>query len=520
MNEVEEIKQRLDIVDFISQYLTLKKSGVNHKGLCPFHNEKTPSFMVSADKQIFKCFGCGAGGDVIEFLMKMENLEFPEALAILADKTGVAINKKSPKQFIQEKEVKSRYYKINNLSAKVFKKILTDHPAGKIARDYLKKRKISSATIEKFQIGYAPKKAVLASFLRQHGFLDKEINSAGSPDRFYHRIMFPIFDILGNVVGFSGRVLDSQDQPKYLNTAETPIFFKSRSLYGLNFAKAEIKDKKSVIIVEGQMDVVLSHQAGVTNAVASSGTALTISQLEILSRYTSKIIFAFDQDEAGSKACQKALEMGISLGLNCQIIIFPSEFKDTGEVVERDPKLWQNLVKKPLDAMEWIFSQAIGKKTSFTASEKKEIAQKTLPFIRIIDDDIERTHWLKILAKKIDTPAEVIFDALKKIKVAHKKSAPVISGTKTNAEENLVGLILTNPSCLDKIINKIDYSDFSEGSQEGQIYKIIQSCYTKDSKIDQKHFLKAMPAELAQKANFLILSKLGLQKMLWTIDTR
>lgn len=518
MDEVEEIKQRIDLVDFISQYVSLKKSGANFKALCPFHQERTPSFMVSADKQIYKCFGCGEGGDVFEFLMKMENLQFPEALEILANRAGVILERKDKKQYEEAKNEKNCLYKINHLSAKVFHKILLEHPIGKQARDYLKSRQVDNQTIIDFLIGYAPEKPILRKFLLSKGFNDSEISRAGNADKFHDRIIFPIFDVMGNAVGFTGRVLDPRHQPKYLNTPETKIFHKSRVLYGLNLAKMTIKEKKSSLVVEGQMDVILSHQAKVKNVIATSGTSLTEDHLYTLSRYSPNVIFAFDQDEAGEKASKKSLKMALKMGLNTKMIILPAGFKDAGEVVSKDPELWQKIVANPPDALGWLIERTFLKfKGELEAQEKKEIAKEILPFVKLIPDKIEETHWLKILAKKLDVPLSIMTDSLAKIKRNPSvQRQTIIARDSLSVEENLIGLLLAYPEEISKFINELDYQEFKENQEAGQIYKFIQSCYTKSDCITHekkcqlaKDLLSCMknklPNFLVKKAKFLIL---------------
>ncbi|MBI3261114.1 DNA primase [Candidatus Berkelbacteria bacterium] len=370
MTDVEEIKAKIDIVDFIGQYVTLKKAGSNHKAPCPFHQERTPSFMVSRDKQIFKCFGCGESGDVVSFLMKQENLEFREALQILADKVGVQLEKSKPKAvYEEEKNTKNRLLAINALAAELYHKILRDHPIAQGARDYLSERKLTNETIKQFMIGYAPRKDVLTQLLSQRGFTTQEIRAAGSPEMFHHRITFPIFDQIGNVVGFSCRALDPQDEPKYLNTRETALYNKSRIIYGLHQAKQAIKHAAQAVVVEGQMDVVASHQAGVPTAVASSGTALTEDHLRILARLTPTVVFAFDADEAGLKAAMSAIELALPQELVVRLVDFPSGIKDTGELVASDPKAWPELVSaaRPFTgqrSMVSLSSAPISKKTT------------------------------------------------------------------------------------------------------------------------------------------------------------
>lgn len=521
MNEIEEIKQKIDIVDLASQYLTLRKAGANYKAPCPFHHEKTPSFMVSPEKQIFKCFGCGEAGDVFGFIMKMEGLEFVEALNMLADRAGVKLNKNiSKEEYKKEKDTKSQLYKINELSAKVFHKILLESNEGKLAKKYLEGRGIRLKSINDFLLGYAPEKPLLREFLKKRGFSQNEVKLAGNPDKFFKRIMFPIFDVMGNVVGFTGRVLDAEVQPKYLNTAESPIFHKSRILYGLNIAKKEIKLHKSCIIVEGQMDVVLSHQADVKNVVAASGTALTREHLANIARYTNNIVFAFDADSAGSAAQKKAIEFAIESELNAKIIILPDGIKDPGEAVEKDPRIWQDVSKKNIPAMDWIFNKAFqtnsnsGDFEKLSGQDKKEIAKEVLPFIKIIPDKIEQNHYLKLLAKKIQVAEQIIADAFERTKIKKiQNKDDNIAHAQLSLEESFVGLLLFCPEFLHLVASDVDYKDFSEDSAK-EIYKSLQSCYTKDGcnkkscqgKSCQNFLKKNISQVYTEKAKFLLLS--------------
>jgi DNA primase len=483
MNDnVEQIKQKLDIVDFISQYLTLNKAGVNYKAPCPFHNEKTPSLMISAEKQIYKCFGCGESGDIFSFVMKMEGLNFPEALEILANRAGIIIDRhKSPEVYQKEKDIKSRLYKINSLSAQVYNKILLTHESGENARKYLEKRKITTQIIKDFTLGYAPPIPILQDFLAKRGFKFNEIRDAGSPDRFKNRIIFPIADQMNNVVGFTGRVLDPNDQPKYLNTPETTIFHKGRVLYGLNLAKQHIKNAKSAVIVEGQMDVISSHIAGVQNAVASSGTALTIDHLEALSRYTNNIIFAFDQDLAGENAAKKSIQMAIKLGLNAKTIIIPKEFKDAGDVVEKNPDLWKQIIEKSINVLDWLLIKSFEKiNGEISGQEKKEIAKEILPFLAIIPDKIEQQHYIKILAQKLSTREEIIVEAINRVERNHPAKNDAKSAKQLSPEENLIGLLFIYPELIKKTVLELDYKEFTDANL-GEIYKMFQTCYTKEN---------------------------------------
>ena len=445
MTDTEEIKAKIDIVDFIGQYITLKKAGSNFKAPCPFHQERTPSFMVSRDKQIFKCFGCSVGGDVIEFLMKQENLEFREALQLLADKVGIQLEKSKPKQvYEEEKNTKNRLLAINALASQLYHKILLDHPNAGYARDYLSERKLTNQIIKQFMIGYAPRKDVLTPLLKERGFTAEEIRAAGSPEMFHHRIIFPIFDQIGNVAGFSCRALDPKDEPKYLNTRDTALYNKSRILYGLHQAKQSIKQAAQVVVVEGQMDVVTSHQAGVTTAVASSGTALTEDHLRILARLTPTIVFAFDADEAGLKAATGALELALAQDLTVRLVEFPKGVKDTGELVAKDPKAWPQLVKTTRPFVEWLIDRfAAG--TPATIEAKKAVGKTILPFIAKVTDPIERAAYVRLFSERLRISERSVQEAMTTTALRSEEPAMPKISTKASLEATVYGLLILYP---------------------------------------------------------------------------
>jgi len=323
----EEIKEKLDIVDLISEYIKLKPAGMeNFRALCPFHNEKTPSFMVSRSKQIFKCFGCGEGGDVFSFVMKMEGVEFVDALRELAKKAGVELRRQDPKFYSKREKV----LKILDLAASYYYQALLKSKTGQVARDYIKERKLKDLTVDEFKLGFSPDDwEMLSRFLKSRGFKDDEIlesglvvprqGKSGYYDRFRYRLMFPIWDAQGRVVGFTARVLRKDEKMgKYINTPQGMIYDKSRVLYGLDKAKSVVRREGKLIIVEGNMDVIASHQAGVKNVIASSGTALTSPQIEIIKRYTDKIVFAFDMDAS----VQHRLESFLFLAIIAWLLFF------------------------------------------------------------------------------------------------------------------------------------------------------------------------------------------------------
>lgn len=319
---LQDIKDRLNIADIIAGYIQLKKAGVNFKAPCPFHNEKTPSLIVSPQKQIWHCFGCGEGGDVFSFVKKIENLEFKDTLKLLAEKAGVKLPSFRPenKQLQDEKELLLR---INNFASRFYHQALVKESLGKVALEYLQKRGLSYETIKKWQIGFAPdefhilEKALLAKKVSPEHMVKAGVcakNERGQIyDRFRGRITFPIFNYLGEVVGFSARILvDDAKSAKYINSPETSIYSKSQILFGLNFGKEMARKKDEVVVVEGQMDCIAAHQAGFFNTVASSGTALTLGQLNLIGRLTKNLKFCFDSDQAGQNASRKAGELALA----------------------------------------------------------------------------------------------------------------------------------------------------------------------------------------------------------------
>lgn len=488
MDEVEQIKQRLDIVELISSYLTVKKAGASYRALCPFHNEKTPSMMISPEKQIFKCFGCGEGGDVFSFVMKMENLNFPETLEMLATRAGVKLTRRTPEkteQETKEKDQKTRLFRINALSAQVFHKILLTHPSAKEALIYLEKRDITQQTMKDFMIGYAPSSRFMNAYLKKKGFTDSEITASGSPDRFYKRIIFPITDVMDNVLGFTGRVLDANIQPKYLNTPETIIFHKGRILYNLVRARGDIKLQKTTVVVEGQMDVISSYQAGQKNVVATSGTALTNEHLQTLYRYTPNITFAFDSDTAGLNTAKKAYEMALSYGFNVKMVDL-GNFKDPGEMIEEKPKLWIDAVETAQPVIDWYFNLSFREKKDFSSQQKKEIAKELLPVIKKIPDSIEQAHYVEILAKKLAVPGRIIFDALNKVVSAKdKKSEPILrSKTQILPEEILIGVLIKHQEVLEESVKNITTDDFTDPWSR-EVYSLVLNWYNESGKKDK-----------------------------------
>ncbi len=481
-SQVQEVKDRIDIVDLITQYLPLKRSGTNFKGLCPFHRERSPSFMVHPERQSFKCFGCGEAGDVITFLQKAEGLTFPEALRLLADRANIELRPQTMAEQ-RDKDEKTQLYRLNAATAAFFHHILTATDAGAPARSYLAGRKVAPATIDTFQIGFAPAAGGLGPWLAKQGFRPADLNLAGHPERFRSRVMFPIRDPLGHVLGFTGRLIDDvPDAPKYLNTPETPIFKKSKAVYGLYEGKDAIRQYQVAILLEGQMDVVLSHQVGVRLAVASSGTALTADHLKAVRRYAPKLLLAFDADAAGQTAAEKAVALAAAAELSVKVVTMPDGLKDAGEAIERDPKLWQQAIGAARPAMRWLIDSMCARFGTADGTAKKLVARAVLPHIRAIVDPVEQAHAVGELARSLAVPEQAILDALARspapAAAAGQTAAPPIPAPAEPRPivERLLGLLLVRPGLLSA--NEPSAAQLPAGSFAARLSKTMAACYT------------------------------------------
>ncbi|MEX1052588.1 MAG: DNA primase, partial [Patescibacteria group bacterium] len=391
MNDtVSEVKKRIDIVDFIGSFISLKRSGRNFKAICPFHQEKTPSFVVSPERQIWHCFGsCSEGGDIIKFLMKWENLTFYEALKELADKAGIKIKSTPFEDRVWKK--KERIIKLNTLTADYFSYVLQDSKYGNKAVDYLKSRNINLKIAKKFNLGYAPNSwDSLYNFLSKKKFEKEELFEAGLIvsgksqsyyDRFRGRIIFPISDARGNIIAFSGRLLDDEaKEAKYINSPETPVYHKRESLYGINLAKDKIRKENNVYIVEGEFDVISMYQKGFENSVAIKGSAFTRDQLMYLKRYTNTLTLALDADASGEEAMKRALEDAENLEFEVKIAIIDFA-KDPDEAIKKDFEAFKKALKNSISIYDFIISYAQKRHPDTDAFSKKKIADIVIPFI-------------------------------------------------------------------------------------------------------------------------------------------
>lgn len=498
---IDEIKNRLDIVEVIGSYIKLKKAGVNYRALCPFHSEKKPSFFVSPARQIWHCFGCSRGGDIFGFIKEIEGVEFGDALRILAQKAGVELKRQDPKLRTE----RQRLYEICESATRFFEKQL-ESKTGQEVKKYLIGRGINEDSIVKWRLGWSPDSwQGLIDFLVSKGYQKQELVKAGLVirnekgsyyDRFRTRIMFPVFDLSSQVVGFGGRIFKSEDTAKYMNTPATLLYDKSRILYGLDKSKVEIRKKDFCILAEGYVDVILGHQTGFENMVATSGTALTPFQLKILKRYSENLFTAFDMDVAGDTATKRGIDLAQAQGFNIKIVVLPED-KDPADVISENPKEFKKFIENAKAILDFYFENAFSKADPKTPEGKKEISKVLLPVIKRIPNKIVMSFWVQKLAKKLEVKEETVREELKKVKLEEEtfglEPEEIIElpqkSRKELLEENLIILALVSPSLLNSI-SKEDFDFFSS-----KISQII-SCLKNEKKV---------PPELSDFFNYLSL---------------
>ena len=480
---IEEVKSRCDIVHIISQYISIKQSGTNFKGLCPFHGEKTPSFYVSTSKQMYKCFGCGEGGDVIKFVMSMENLEFMDALKLLAKQCGVDVNTNMNEETKLKMEKINKFQNIHREAARYyFSNLITSKNPG---YNYLRNRGLDDKIIKKFGLGYSLKSwDSLKNYLLSKGYTNEELSECGlitykkennkSYDKFRNRVMFPIFDYRGNVIGFGGRVLDDSE-PKYLNSPDTLIFNKRFNLYGLNFSRKEIIDK-TIILVEGYMDLISLYQYGIKNVVATLGTALTDQQGMLIKRYADSAIISYDSDDAGIKATLRAIDILTKLDINVKVLNLkdckdPDEFMRKYGIDEfkKAINLSTNHVKFKIDNLKNNFDLNKGE-------DRVKFAKEASIIIKGIKSPVEVDYYTKYLSSLIDISVESIkrevygksykkyknnsFNKYKNREDKIIEKPKIIENGKKYVEENLIKIMLESSSLRENIFLKISEDDF------------------------------------------------------------
>lgn len=507
MSVVDEIKQKLDIVDLVSQTVKLRKSGRSYAGLCPFHsNTRTPAFYVFPETQTWHCFGaCGMGGDIFTFVMKKDNVDFGDALKMLAERAGVQLHRESG----DISNVK-RLIEINQTAAAYFNYQLKHHAEAERVRAYVQKRKINAQSVENFQIGYALNSYnSLLEHLKTKGFSVQEISSAGLAssnedgrvwDRFRGRLMFPIRNRRGEYIAFGARALSDDQQPKYLNSPDSPIFSKSDTLYGLDFAKDEIRRENLAIIVEGYTDVVVAHQEGFKNVVASLGTALTEKQLSQLARLTKRYALALDADEAGAAATERGLNLArqalsyknapVPVGpgliafkdrLDAELLILEMpQGRDPDQVILENPESWRALVQNATPLLDYYFNVQARDVDLNSAQGKSELAKRLLPIIAQVKDTVQRAHYAQELARRTRSDERIILEQLNAL---DKPDAPVRVNkvvrdlpNKPNAaryDEYLLVLLLREPELLSEI-EFLSVEDFDQPDTRALYQEILE----------------------------------------------
>ncbi|MBI4434716.1 DNA primase [Candidatus Uhrbacteria bacterium] len=512
MSTVDDIKSKIDLADYLrEQGIQLKPAGSSLKACCPFHNEKTPSFMVNRAKQVYHCFGCSKGGDLFTFVQEREGLEFGEALRLLAERAGVKLEARDPRL----EGRKTRSLGVLELAAKWFHHQLTKSSVGETARAYVAKRGIATETVEQFQIGYAPDAwDTLSTFLVQRGFTTQEAVEAGlgiagqrvgsTYDRFRHRLMFPIHDAMGRVVGFTGRILDggktsgpstslgekASAPAKYVNTPETALYKKGAILYGLWFARDAIRKEGFAVLVEGQMDVIACHEHGVEHTIAVSGTALTPEQLRLLKRYTTRLHLAFDADPAGEGAAERSIDAALDIGFDVRVIRMPVGTdgkpiaKDADECIRKDAEAWRQVVANPIPVLDHFLDRIRQRFDLHQPIAQRDAGRLIVQHLVHVVDPIERAAWVRRSAEVIGVPESAVLEAVARNTPRSASPAPVSTVTAPDSSsdplvrlsERFLALCLRFPTDAATAITSVPTSALPESHR--QLYEAMLAGYT------------------------------------------
>lgn len=489
MNDArEEIKSRISIEDLAGEYLELKRTGRNFKALSPWTNERTPSFIVSPDKQIWHDFSSGKGGDIFGFIMEVEGMNFREALEFLARKAGVEIETFNSKRSKEIAEKKERLRKILQISSNFYQHMLI---RDKKALNYVfKKRKLSKEIVQDFKVGYAPNgQKILTNFLLKKGFSLNDIRDAGLLNRFggdifRNRMVITLKDASGEPVGFTGRIIDNEpNAPKYLNTPQTLLYDKSSNIFGLSQAKNEIRKTGFAVVVEGNMDVISSHQVGVENVVATAGTAMTVNHLKALSRFSNDIRLCFDSDQAGINATERAISLGQQAGVELSIITLDQsagQAKDPDELIQKDIELWRKSISNPQPAMEWVFDQYQKRLDISTAKGKKDFSTIALKLVENLNDPVEKDFYINEISKRIGVSKATLLNKIGEEKKPEKTKKRVkIEKTDKKFvddflyEDDLLALAIKEPR-LAKMLSDLKENSL-HGEQRNKILEILKS---------------------------------------------
>ncbi len=542
MDQVQEIKKKVDIASLMSEYLPLKKAGRRFKANCPFHQEKTPSFVVSPELQIYKCFGCGASGDIFTFLQEYEKLTFPEALEVLAQRAGVKLKKSYRRP---EDIKKARLLEINQRAIRFYHHCLTKHKVGQEALSYLHDRGIKDETIKHFKLGYAPKRdttfpTYLIKKLSYHPqelvasgiFLKSSYQKDGLFDRFANRLIFPINNHRGQTIAFSGRLLPTDQRKntgKYINSPETPLYHKSNSVYGLDLAKQFIKENDQIIVTEGELDMISPYQAGIKNIIAIKGTAFTEGQLELLGRFSKNLLLALDADVAGAEATKKSILLADSMSFDMKVLVL-KKYKDPDEAVQKDLPYFKSQLKKAIPVWDFFLNTALSTNSAQTIYGKKKILSQTLPYFARLENQVEKDVYFSRLAASLGVSKEAIEkEAQKQFSKNNPSSRPptpppprVVSTPQTRREileEYLLHLllrskkpqlILEKDQKLEKVFKIPKYVPFIKklkGLKKFDPSSFVDSFPAEIKPSFEKAYLKGLELELDSKTRFKEMGK-------------
>ncbi len=495
---IRNVIDRADIVEVIGRYVTLKKYGSNFKALCPFHNEKSPSFVVNPDKQIFHCFGCSVGGNVASFIMRQERLEFPQAIRFLAEQMGIVIPEDQETSSSPSKKIKDDIYQINEWALQFFhEQLLTSKDAtAKVAREYLKNRGVDLETVKKFRIGYAPdewdrvigvlkSKDVTLEVMHQAGLVITREKGGGYYDRFRGRIIFPIFDINNRPIAFGARALSNTDSAKYINSPETPIYIKGKHLFGLNLTKASVGEEDYVVIVEGYMDMIMPFVHGINNIAASLGTALTVDQIRLIRRYSPNVVMLFDTDPAGQAAIVRSLDLLIDEGMNVKVVTLGQDQDPDSFIREQGLVAFQERLKQAQTLFDYKFNWLSEQFDLNTIEGKTKICQEMLITINRFKSEVSKFELMRLLARVLNVPEDVI---IKQAKSQFKTSLIIVknlkdpiqqASTKTKQlpkahEELLIALFLDDHRLVEEALQSVELDEFTEGITRDLVEKIWQ----------------------------------------------
>jgi DNA primase len=549
MDERELIKSKIDLVEFINSYVPLKKMGRNFRARCPFHNEKSPSFTVSPERQIWKCFGCQKAGDVFGFLMEYEKMGFGEAIRMLAEKTGVKLEFKGHGDDKQQRDEREILFEINHLASEFYNYVLVNTEFGKSARDYLEKRGIIKESIQLFKIGYAPNSfQSLTNFLKKKGYKSEELVKAGVAvgfgenlkDRFYGRLMFSLFDHRGNVVGFAGRVFQKKDEElvkagitgKYINTSETPVYHKSEVLFGFNVTKDHVRKEDFAIVVEGEIDLIKVFQAGTKNVVAIKGSAFTEQQVALLKRFTQNLKICLDSDLAGQMAAMRGIAIAEKADFNIKIVEL-LEGKDPDECVSKDIKIWKKSLSGARDVWQFYIDIALKQFDVKDTFGKKNFTEAVFPKINEITNLVVRDHYIKKLAGILEVDEEVVLRQMeevgKKRRITNyelritniKETGGVRKNRREQLEENLVALILQSDDARNYLnLVVVTGLDLSLQIKTPVLQKIFSKLveFVETDVFTIQNFVMKLPEELRDKTDELYLKDLGFENLLESLE--